>query len=86
MSLYEQIKADLGYLKLDAAAATFATLAEQARAEDWTHVEFLARLVAEQATADRNRRRRLPERAGASQTRRRVSRRHRRPLGRRARP
>ena len=56
MSLYEQIKADLGYLKLDAAAATFATLAEQARTEDWSHVEFLARLVAEQATADRNRR------------------------------
>ena len=56
MSLYEQIKDDLGYLKLDASAATFATLAEQARTEEWTHVEFLARLVAEQATADRNRR------------------------------
>ena len=55
-SLYEQIKADLGYLKLDAAAGSFATLAEQARVEDWTHIEFLARLVAEQATADRDRR------------------------------
>ena len=32
--LYEQIKADLGYLKLDAAAGMFATLAEQARVED----------------------------------------------------
>ena len=53
---YEQIKADLGYLNLDAAAGSFATLAEQARSDGWTHVEFLARLVAEQATADRNRR------------------------------
>jgi DNA replication protein DnaC len=56
MSLYEQIKADLGYLKLDAAAGVFATLADQARTEDWSHIEFLARLVAEQATADRDRR------------------------------
>ena len=54
--LYEQIKADLGYLKLDATAGCFATLAEQMRAEDWTHIEFLARLVATQATADRDRR------------------------------
>ena len=53
---YEQIKADLGYLNLDAAAGSFATLAEQARTDGWTHVEYLARLVAEQATADRNRR------------------------------
>ena len=56
MSVYEQIKSDLGYLKLDAAAAVFATLAEEARTEDWSHIEFLARLVAEQATADRDRR------------------------------
>ena len=55
-SLYEQIKADLGYLKLDAAAGCFATLAEQARADGWTHIDFLARLVAVQATADRDRR------------------------------
>ena len=54
--LYEQIKADLGYLHLDAAATTFAVLAEQARTKNWTHIEFLARLVAEQATADRDRR------------------------------
>ena len=54
--LYEQIKADLGYLRLDAAAGCFATLAEQAKAEDWTHIEFLSQLVAEQATADRDRR------------------------------
>ena len=51
MSVYEQIKADLGYLKLDAAAGAFAMLAEQAKSEDWSHIEFLARLVAEQATA-----------------------------------
>jgi DNA replication protein DnaC len=56
MSLYEQIKADLGYLGLDTAAGSFATLAEQARTDDWTHIEFLARLVGEQATADRDRR------------------------------
>jgi len=56
VSLYEQIKADLGYLNLTAAQASFATLAEQARLEDWTHIDFLARLVAEQATADRDRR------------------------------
>lgn len=53
---YEQIKADLGYLHLDTAAASFAVLAEEARTNEWSHVEFLSRLVAEQATADRNRR------------------------------
>jgi DNA replication protein DnaC len=56
VSLYEQIKADLGYLNLTAAQASFATLAEQARLEDWTHIDYLARLIAEQATADRDRR------------------------------
>jgi DNA replication protein DnaC len=54
--LYEQIKADLGYLGLDTAGSAFATLAEQAHAKKWSHVEYLAQLVAEQATADRNRR------------------------------
>ena len=34
MSVYEQIKADLGYLNLHAAAGVFATLAEQARTEN----------------------------------------------------
>ncbi len=56
MSVYEQIKDDLGYLQLDRAAEVFATLAEDARTDDWSHVEFLARLVAEQADATRNRR------------------------------
>ncbi len=54
--LYEQIKDDLGYLQLGSAAETFATLAEQARQQDWTHLEFLARLVGEQANATRDRR------------------------------
>lgn len=53
---YEQIKADLGYLHLDTAASSFAVLSEDARTNNWSHVEFLARLVAEQATADRDRR------------------------------
>ncbi|MAT04734.1 MAG: AAA family ATPase, partial [Acidimicrobiaceae bacterium] len=39
-----------------AAAGAFATLADQARTENWTHIEFLTRLIAEQATADRDRR------------------------------
>ena len=56
MSVYEQIKDDLGYLQLDRAAEVFATLAETARTDDWSHVEFLHRLVAEQADATRNRR------------------------------
>jgi DNA replication protein DnaC len=56
VGLYEQIKADLGYLHLDAAANTFAVLAEEARTNELSHIEFLARLVAEQATADRDRR------------------------------
>jgi len=55
-SVYEQIKDDLGYLQMDRAAEVFAVLAEQARSEDMTHIEFLARLIAEQADATRNRR------------------------------
>ena len=54
--VYEQIKDDLGYLQLDRAAEVFATLAEQARTDGLTHIEFLARLVATQADATRNRR------------------------------
>ena len=45
--VYEQIKDDLGYLQLDRAAEVFANLAEQARVDGLTHVEFLARLVGE---------------------------------------
>lgn len=54
--LYEQIKDDLGYLQLNRAAECFATLADDARSHDWTHVEYLARLVAEETTATRDRR------------------------------
>ncbi|MGE0305187.1 MAG: hypothetical protein AB7Q27_05475 [Acidimicrobiia bacterium] len=31
-------------------------MAEDARTQGWSHIEYLARLVAEQATADRDRR------------------------------
>jgi DNA replication protein DnaC len=54
--LYEQVKDDLGYLQLGRAAETFATLADQARREKWSHVEFLARVIAEQSDSTRNRR------------------------------
>ena len=54
--LYEQIKTDLGYLQLDRAAEVFATLAEDARTGRWTHIEYLARLLDEQAVHTRDRR------------------------------
>jgi DNA replication protein DnaC len=53
---YEQIKDDLGYLQWNKAAERFALLAEQATTEDWTHVEYLAHVVAEQAEDTRDRR------------------------------
>jgi DNA replication protein DnaC len=53
---YEQLKADLGYLGLGRAAECFAALADQAKAEDWGYVAYLARVVAEQASATTNRR------------------------------
>ncbi|MFV1962783.1 MAG: IS21-like element helper ATPase IstB [Acidimicrobiia bacterium] len=56
MNMYEQIKDDLGYLQLERATEVFATLAEEARHDDMTHIEFLGRLIAEQASATRNRR------------------------------
>ncbi|HEX6578137.1 MAG TPA: IS21-like element helper ATPase IstB [Jiangellaceae bacterium] len=54
--LYEQIKNDCGYLKLDRAADVFATLADDAKTHHWTHIEFLARLLDEEAVHTRNRR------------------------------
>ena len=54
--LYEQIKTDLGYLQLDRAAEVFATLADDARTQQWTHIEYLARLLDEQAVHTRDRR------------------------------
>jgi DNA replication protein DnaC len=55
-SPYESLKADLGYLQLGRAAECFATLADQAKTDGWSHVEFLARVIAEQAAATTNRR------------------------------
>jgi DNA replication protein DnaC len=54
--IYEQLKDDLGYLQLGRAAETFATLAETARQQDWTHLQFLAQLIGGQAAATRDRR------------------------------
>jgi hypothetical protein len=54
--LYEQLKDDLGYLHLEHAAETLATLAETATRQDWTHIQFLAELIGDQAAATRNRR------------------------------
>lgn len=55
-SPYETLKDDLGYLQLGRAAEIFASLADQAKTEGWSHVEYLARVVAEQAAATTNRR------------------------------
>ena len=54
-SLSEQLKDDLGYLGLNRSAECFATLAEEARAGEWRHIEYLARVVGEQANATVNR-------------------------------
>ena len=55
-SVYERLKDDFGYLQLGRAAECFATLAEEAERERWSHVEYLARVMAEQATSTSNRR------------------------------
>lgn len=54
--VYESLKDDLGYLQLARAAECFATLSESATAEGWSHVEYLARVMAEQVAATTNRR------------------------------
>lgn len=54
--LYEQIKDDLGYLQLKRAAEVFAPLADEAKTSEWTHIEYLARLLDEEAAHTRNRR------------------------------
>jgi DNA replication protein DnaC len=53
---YEQLKADLDYLQLHRVAECFATISDEAKANDWSHVEYLARVIAEQATSTTNRR------------------------------
>src|ERR1035441_6461356 len=55
-SPYEQLKNDLGYLQLVAATECFATLSERAKKEDWSHVEYLAAVMAEQVASTTNRR------------------------------
>jgi len=55
-SLYEAIKDDFGYLQLGRAAECFATLAETADREGWSHIEYLARVLAEQVASTTNRR------------------------------
>jgi DNA replication protein DnaC len=54
--VYERVKADLDYLQLGRAAECFAALADQAKREDWSHVDYLARVMAEQAAATIGRR------------------------------
>jgi DNA replication protein DnaC len=54
-SLYEQLKEDLGYLGLARSAECFALLAEEAKTQEWSHIEFLARVIGEQATSTLNR-------------------------------
>lgn len=53
---YEQLKDDLGYLALGRAAERFAVLAEQAHKDGWSHVDYLASVMAEQVAATTNRR------------------------------
>lgn len=53
---YEQLKRDLDYLGWARAAECFAPLADQAKQAGWSHVEYLGKVVAEQAAATVNRR------------------------------
>ncbi len=55
-AIAERIKDDLGYLKLQRAAEVFATTAQEAKAKHMSHLEFLERVVAEEAAHTRNRR------------------------------
>lgn len=56
MSVYESLKADLDYLLLARAAEVFAPLATEAKEGGWSHVEYLAKVMAEQTAATVNRR------------------------------
>ena len=53
---YEQLRRDLDYLQWPRAAECFAPLADEAQAAEWSHVEYLSKVVAEQAAATVNRR------------------------------
>ena len=54
--VYERVKTDLDYLAWPRAAECFAALADEAKRENWTHVEYLARVVAEQSASTMGRR------------------------------
>lgn len=54
--VYEQLKADLDYLQWPRAAECFAALGDEAKEAGWSHVEYLGKVVAEQASATVNRR------------------------------
>jgi DNA replication protein DnaC len=54
--LYEQLKDDLGYLKLTRAAEVLPALLDRARDQQLSHAAVLAELFAEEAAATRNRR------------------------------
>jgi DNA replication protein DnaC len=55
-ALHERIKDDLGYLRLQRASETFATIAQEAKGKQLSHLEFLARVVSEEVTHTKNRR------------------------------
>ncbi|MDP9454106.1 MAG: IS21-like element helper ATPase IstB [Actinomycetota bacterium] len=55
-ALIEQIKDDLGYLKLHRSSEVFAALAEEAKREGRSALEFLAAVLAEETAATRQRR------------------------------
>lgn len=55
-ALIEQIKDDLGYLKLHRSAEVFVALADQARRDEQHPLEFFAAVVAEEVVATRQRR------------------------------
>lgn len=54
--LYEQLKRDLDYLQLHRVAECFAPLADEAKEQGQSHVEYLGTVMAEQASATINRR------------------------------
>jgi DNA replication protein DnaC len=56
VNVYEQLKDDLGYLQLGRAAETFATMAETAKKQDWSHIQFLAQLIGDQVASTKDRR------------------------------
>lgn len=54
--MWEQLKDDLGYLKLTRAAEVLPGLLDTARDQGWSHTRLLATLISEEAAATRDRR------------------------------